>query len=293
MFPTVSPVAIAKRSFLVCLVTFGVSQETGISGSDDIELDGFGCTPSSLAKDVPALVDGKTGLFTIPDTRSDLAGFFRVQQAITKAIDTALTRSQVSVTPAEAAAREHPAILFGPRWRAAESGVSTDLKSVNLSPAYGHPSFINGIVPVEGAAGQYYKVAGKKGTASLVSSQPTTLPCVNTILLAEATSAGSWPAQSYLLGRPGEDGWLVVNRCVNLAALNSMSTLSPSAALYVAIEWADIEEFAHMRTNDTSKMHNGAVVVVNSNDSSNSSNNGGVLRIWLSGAVLLATMVWM
>jgi hypothetical protein len=286
MCPAVSLVSIARLTFLVCLVAVGVSQETGISGSDDNELDDFACSPGSLAKAVPALVDAETGLFTIPDTRSDLAGFFRVQQAITKAIDTALTRSQLSLTPREAAALEHPAILFGPRWRAAESGVSMthDGKNVTLSPAYGHLSFIHGIVPVEGSAGQYYKV----GNASLVSAQPTTLPCVNTILLAEATSAGSWPAQSYLLGKPGEDGWLVVNRCVNLAALNSVNTLSPSAALYLAIEWADVEEFAHMRTNDTSTMHNEGVVGVHSNGR----NDGGVLRVGLCGAVLLATMVW-
>lgn len=283
MCPAVSLVSIARLTFLVCLVAVGVSQETGISGSDDNE---FACSPGSLAKAVPALVDAETGLFTIPDTRSDLAGFFRVQQAITKAIDTALTRSQLSLTPREAAALEHPAILFGPRWRAAESGVSMthDGKNATLSPAYGHPSFIDGIVPVEGAAGQYYQV----GNASLVSAQPTTLPCVNTILLAEATSAGSWPAQSYLLGKPGEDGWLVVNRCVNLAALNSVNTLSPSAALYLAIEWADVEEFAHMRTNDTSTMHNAGVVEVHSNGR----NDGGVLWVGLCGAVLLATMVW-
>ncbi len=279
MTPIASLVAIARLAFLVCFVTFGASQDTGTSGSDDVG-DEFGCTPSSLSRVVPGLVDKETGLFTIPDTRSDLAGFFRVQQAITKAIDTALTRSQTSLTPTEAAAQDHRPVSFGPSWRAAEVGVSTDLRNVSLSPAYGHPSFINGIVPVDGAAGQYYQVVGKNGIGSLVSSQPTTLPCVNTILLAEATSAGSWPAQSYLLGRPGEDGWLVVNRCVNLAALNSMNTLSPSSALYVAIEWADIEEFAHMRTNDTSKMHNGAVVAT-------SNNSGGMLRV---GFAMLATI---
>ena len=162
----------SRLAFLVCLVAVGVSQETGISGSDDNELDEFACSPGSLAKAVPALVDAETGLFTIPDTRSDLVGFFRVHQAITKAIDTALTRSQLSLTPREAAALEHPAILFGPRWRAAESGVSMthDGKNVTLSPAYGHPSFIDGIVPVDGAAGQYYMMPSRRRCPASIQS---------------------------------------------------------------------------------------------------------------------------
>ncbi len=76
MCPAVSLVSIARLAFHVCLVAVGVSQETGISGSDDNELDEFACSPGSLAKAVPALVDAETGLFTIPDTRSDLVGFF-------------------------------------------------------------------------------------------------------------------------------------------------------------------------------------------------------------------------
>ena len=61
-------------------------------------------TTRSLAKVVPSLIDNATGLFTIPSTRTDLAGFFRVQQQITKAIDTALVGAQVKLTPTQAAA---------------------------------------------------------------------------------------------------------------------------------------------------------------------------------------------
>jgi len=171
MCPAVSLVSIATR--VPCM--FGGGR--GLARDGHL---GFGrqwtrriaCSPGSLAKALPALVDAETGLFTIPDTRSDLVGFFRVHQAITKAIDTALTRSQLSLTPREAAALEHPAILFGPRWRAAESGVSMthDGKNVTLSPAYGHPSFIDGIVPVDGAAGQYYMMPSRRRCPASIQS---------------------------------------------------------------------------------------------------------------------------
>ena len=214
---------------------------------------------------MPSLINNETGLFTIPSTKTDLPGFFRVHQQITKAIDTALVRSQIELTPALAAAQDFKPIRFGPSWRAAEIGVTSNLSNVTVSPAYGHESFINGIVPVNGTDGQLYSVIREKDGAatSLVSPQPTTLPCVNTILLAEATSAGTWIPPSYVLGKPGGQGWLVVDRCVDIASPNSINLLSPSASLYLAIQWSDdVPEFAHMRTNDTSTMHHEAIVTI-------------------------------
>lgn len=252
-------------------------------------------TTRSLAKVVPSLIDNATGLFTIPSTRTDLAGFFRVQQQITKAIDTALVGAQVKLTPTQAAALDFQPIRFGPSWRASEIGVTSNLSTVSVSPAYGHKSFINGIVPVEGSDGQFYSVIREQDGAatSLVSPQPTTLPCVNTILLAEATSAGTWIPPSYVLGKPGGQGWLVVDRCVDIAAPNSMNTLSPSASLYIAIQWSDdVPEFAHMRTNDTSMMHNEAVVKVVGPGAVDGTEGNGVAGyvMWMSVVTLVLAL---
>jgi len=229
-------------------------------------------------------------LFTIPNTTDDLASFFRIQQALTKAIDTALIQRQASITPAQAAAQDFRPLRFGSSWRAGEIGVTTNMKNVSLHPAYGHKSFIDGIVPVENSAGQYYQVVNTTGAiTSVVSPQPTTLPCVNTIMLAEATSAGTWLPPSYLLGSKEGEGWLVVDRCVDIAAPNTMGTLSPSASLYVAIQWADVEAFKHMRSDDSSAsvMHKEGVV-----DGVGGAVAGSSVGGWLVAVAAAVVVAW-
>lgn len=222
-------------------------------------LSEFGCTPESVSDVLPQLLDNSTGspLFTIPSPKADLDAYFNAQNALTRAIDVALHQSMAGLSLTEANKQEWQTIRFGSAWRSAEVGITTVGGAVpTIEKAYGGPSFIDGAQVVPGTADRYFEVVDEAGArTSLLSAFPTTLPCVNTIMLAEETSAGTWMPPSYALGRPGEDAWLIVDRCVDLAApTSSGALLSPSASLYIAIQWADVPEFAHMRTDQAQSM---------------------------------------
>jgi hypothetical protein len=247
-------------SMLSCCLSRRLLQE---AASKSVPGESF-CSPEGLMTLIPSLrnVDG---LFQIPDPSTDLQGFYRVHQSLTNAISVALIQSQVQVDPRQAALNTYEPLTFGPDWRSAEVGVNTSGRDTDFSSAYGGQSFLSGIVPVSDSGGIFYQVVNEtKGTvSSLVSPQPTTLPCVNRILLAEETSGGTWMPPSFALGPEGGEAYLIVDLCVDLAnpgKAGGVSVLTPSASLFVAIQWADIPAFAHMKTDQQSVMHRGSEV---------------------------------
>jgi hypothetical protein len=111
---------------------------------------------------------------------------------------------------------------------------------------------------VEGTGDVFYAVEQGGQIPALVTTQPTAHPCVNRIELAAANTAGTWLPPSYALGRPGEDAFLILDNCIDLATVagtGDAARLAPTAELFIAVQWADIPAFAHMRTDDVSHAH--------------------------------------
>jgi hypothetical protein len=220
------------------------------------------CSPEALMELMPSLRNDD-GKLEFPDPGTDLQGFYDVHQALTRAIDVALTQAQGATTPQEAASQLHETLTFGPQWRSAEVGASTTGTLIYFPndgrfASYGGTSFLSGIRPIEGTGNSMYEVVDPEGNiGSLVLAQPTELPCINRILLAEESSAGTWMPPSYALGPEGGEAFLVVDLCVDLADIHG-DVMAPGASLFVALQWADIPEFAHMRTDQESLMHRNA-----------------------------------
>lgn len=238
-----------------CLSRKPLQQDT------DPEAGSSFCSPEGLMDLIPSLRNAN-GQFQIPDPNTDLQGFYKAHQSLTNAINAALAQSDMQQSPAQAAQNIHEPLTFSPNWRSAEVGVNTSGRATDFASAYGGQSFLSGIVPVDGSGGAFYQVVNstKSTVSSLVSPQPTSLPCVNRILLAEETSGGTWMPPSFALGPEGEDAYLIVDLCVDLAdpgKVAQVPVLTPSASLFVAIQWADILEFAHMKTDQESVMHRG------------------------------------
>jgi len=232
------------------------------SSEPSAEVGSAFCSPEALVDLIPSLRNAE-GQFQLPDPRTDLQGFYDAHQAITRAIEVALVQSQMATTPGDAAAAPHQTMTFGAKWRSAESGVSTDGSTITLPEnggrfaAFGGPSFLSGIAPIAETGDSVYKVVESDGSISaLVAAQPTNLPCVNRIILAEESSGGTWMPPSYALGPDGGPAYLIVDLCVDLAnPVPGEQLLAPGASIFIAMQWADIPDFAHMRTDDRSIMH--------------------------------------
>jgi hypothetical protein len=168
------------------------------SSEPSAEVGSAFCSPEALVDLIPSLRNAE-GQFQLPDPRTDLQGFYDAHQAITRAIEVALVQSQMATTPGDAAAAPHQTMTFGAKWRSAESGVSTDGSTITLPEnggrfaAFGGPSFLSGIAPIAETGDSVYKVVESDGSISaLVAAQPTNLPCVNRIILAEESSGGTY-----------------------------------------------------------------------------------------------------
>ncbi len=220
------------------------------------------CTPEGLMEAVPSLRNAE-GQLEIPDPTKDLDAFYSAHQSVTRAIDTALVQASNSLTPAEAAEQIHKPLTFGPAWRSAEVGLGAlgddivlEEKKGKRLASYGGPSFLSGIKPVPGTNNGFYQIDNQTEVASLVTPQATNLPCVNRLLLAEASAGGMWVPPSYAIGPEGGDAFFIVDLCLeNVSVLNDQ--VGPGASLYVAIQWADIPAFKHMQTEQKSIMHQG------------------------------------
>lgn len=220
------------------------------------------CSPEGLMELVPEL-EGADGRFAIPDPTRDLEGFLDVQHGLTNAVEITLARTNAQADAGTVADDLPETMTFGNRWRSAEIGIETDGTTVSFPDgddlsSYGGPSFLNGVEPVEGTGGVFYAVEDDGQVPALVTAQPTTHPCVNRIELGAANTAGTWLPPSYALGRPGEETFLILDNCIDLATVRGSgdaARLGPTAELFIAIQWADIPAFAHMRTDDAGHAH--------------------------------------
>ena len=231
------------------------------------------CSPEGLVALIPSL-RGAGGRLQLPDPGANLAAFFAAHQALTRSVEVALTQSVLTTTPKLAAAKPYPALTFGPNWRSAELGLTTNGTAAafiegngTAFTSFGGPSFLTGITPVPGTQNSFYQVLvtsnpANSKVAALVTTAPTNLPCVNQVLLSQVASSGTWMPPSYALGPKGGDAFLIVDYCVDLAqaapsaAHAQQTVMVPGASLFRAIHWADTPAFAHMATGQTSIMHN-------------------------------------
>jgi hypothetical protein len=225
------------------------------------------CSPEGLVALIHSL-RGADGRLQLPDPGVDLAAFYAAHQALTRSIDVALMQSVLATTPKLAAAKPYPALTFGPNWRSAEVGLTTNGTAASFIEnngaaftSFGGSSFLTGITPVPGTQNSFYQVVDRATStvAALVITAPTNLPCVNQVLLSQVASSGTWMPPSYALGPKGGDAFLIVDYCVDLATqavLNGTSVMVPGASLFKAIHWADTPAFAYMATGQTSIMHN-------------------------------------
>ena len=223
------------------------------------------CSLDGIMKLVPQTI-GPDGKFQIPDPGTNLPEYLEVHQALSRLIDMAITRAEMSQDPSEVAENPHGRLGFSPDWRSAEVGIGTDGKTLSFPDgehfaSFGGKSFLTGIVAAPGTGETMYQVKdGKGGITALVMPQPTALPCVNRLVLAAANTGGTWMPPTFALGPEGGDAFLIVDLCVDLAAPVSDpvgTRLAPNAELFIAIQWADTEELSHLRTDQKAHNHGG------------------------------------
>ena len=230
------------------------------------ELAGAGEDLSStegLMRLIPQLRNAK-GQFEIPNPKTDLQAFLRVHQTLTEVIETALVRANGKRDPYSIYKEKQVCLRFAPNWRSAELGVMTDGKTVSFPnegrfASYGGESFLKGIVPVEGTEGTFYQVSKPDGSVpAIIYAQPTSLPCVNRLVLAAANTAGTWMFPSYALGTKVGNAFLIVDKCIDLGVAksqNGIRQLTPAAEVFTAIQWLDIPDLSHMRTTEKGHQH--------------------------------------
>jgi len=201
-------------------------------------------TPQGIASLIPAFRD-RQGKFTVPDPTKDSDRFLQAQQTLTILIDQAETHALATLTPDQVQRRLAARPTHLPQqWKRAEIAVQTDgvaVRCADVGPncaAYGSPSFLNRLEPVEGLESSFYRNVQADGSVpALVYLQPTAVASVSRILLAAADTAGVWIPAAYALGPAGGEAFLIVNNCLDLAR-TSNGVLTPNAMLVAALQWA-------------------------------------------------------
>ncbi len=212
----------------------------GVSG---VAIDDALCSAASVAERISGVeyVEGR-GL-SIPDpTQADhLDAFWRVHNTLMTLIDMDVARANLVRDPVEVGrlGTGH-APRLSPYWRSTELGVGTNGDAMLCPETRGTlgggsafcaaadvGSFLNELRPVgdvgDEVAGSsfYWKVVnhdpkfGEPRYGSLVYVEPTAHPCVSRMLLAEATSVGTWLPGWVLHDRSGK-AFLIVDDCVDL-----------------------------------------------------------------------------
>lgn len=220
------------------------------------------CSKEGIMRLVPQFRNAD-GRFQVPDPTRDLAGFLAAQQGLSNAIEMILTQANAGADPYRAATGRNAPLTFGANWRAAEVGIQTNGKTIGFVDAefasYGGSSFLEGLSPIAKSDGVFYAIESGGGFPALVYSMPTTLPCVNRLVLAADNTVGSWPPPTYALG-PGAGGeaFLIVNICQDLGktvTVGEQAVLSPNAELILAFQWADTPDMAAFRTEQRAHRH--------------------------------------
>lgn len=201
------------------------------------------CTAAGVAARVAGIEWVPERRLSIPDpTRADqLDAFWRVHNALMTTIEMEVARSNVERDPVAVAQRgTGPAPRLAPYWRSTELGVGTNGDAMLCPETRGTlgttgpecaasdvGSFLNRLEPVRnvgdahGRSSFYWKVVnddpafGEPRYGSLVYVEPTSHPCVSKMLLAEATSVGTW-LPGYVLHDEHGAAFLIVDNCVDL-----------------------------------------------------------------------------
>ena len=244
----------------ICVIALGTS---AFSAEHTTSIEEDLSSPEGLMRLVPQLknADGK---FEIPNPKTDLNKFLVVHQSLTNIIEAALVKASINVDPYAISSMPQTSLSFGPKWRSAEIGAKTDGRVVGFPDngkfaGYGGESFLTGLAPMAETHGSFYQINKPDNSIpAIISAQPTLLPCVNRLMLAAADTAGTWMHPSYALGTKDGKAFLIVNKCIDLGLSNNTggkNSLLPNAELFTAIQWADIPEFAHMKTTDQCHQH--------------------------------------
>ena len=230
-------------SFLLILILLLGPAAPAMANVSLIGLEKSFSSPEGLAALVPAFRD-RQGNFSVPDPTKNVAKFLQAQQTLTILIDQAETQALMALTPNQLQKRMAKKAMHLPEnWKRAEIAVKTDGSKAlcadsgpNCS-AYGSPSFLNKLEPVEGLESSFYKnIQPDSSVPALVYLQHTAVASVSRILLAAANTAGVWIPAAYAIGPAGGDAFLIVNNCLDLAQTNN-GVLAPNAMLVAALQW--------------------------------------------------------
>ncbi len=247
------------RNLLILLSVFAIAIATSaFAAKNPTTIEEDLSTPEGLMRLVPQLknADGK---FEIPNPKTDLNKFLTVHQSLTNIIEAALVKASENADLYSISSMPQTSLSFGQKWRGAEIGVKTDGTTISFPnnkkfAAYGGESFMTDLAPVAETQGSFYQVNKPDGSIpAIISAQSTLLPCVNRLVLAAADTTGTWMHPSYALGTKDGKAFLVVNKCIDMGLATNQdgkNQLLANAELFTAIQWADLPEFAHMKSND-------------------------------------------
>lgn len=174
-----------------------------------------------------------------PTNPAELDVFWRAHNGLMATIEMEVGRRNVEWDPVAVARRgAGDAPRLPPFWRSTELGVGTNGDAMLCPESRGAldaeacaasdvGSFLNRLEPVgnvgdaRGGASFYWKVVnddpkfGEPRYGSLVYVEPTAHPCVSKMLLAEATSVGTW-LPGWVLHDESGAAFLIVDNCVDL-----------------------------------------------------------------------------
>ena len=225
-----------------CIVLFSGAQSVAADMATTLERQLS--SPEGVASLMPVFRD-RQGQFSIPDPTKDPERFLQAQQTLTILIDQAENYALSNLTPSQLQRRMQGKPAHLPeKWKRAEIALRTDGSKVSCADdepncaAYGSPSFLNKLEPIEGLESSFYRNVQDDGSVpALVYLQPTAVSSVSRILLAAADTAGVWIPAAYALGPMGGDAFLIVNNCLDLAKSEN-GVLVPAAMLVAALQWA-------------------------------------------------------
>ena len=221
------------------------------------------CSTDGLMRLIPQLKN-KDGKFQIPDPGKNPSAFLSVHTALTNIIEMALVQANMNGNPYQVSNLGFAPLKYGNAWRSAEVGLQTNGHVLSFPDnqkfaSYGGVSFMSGITPLEQGAGYYYSISKPNhAIPALVYVQPTMLRCVNRVDLAAANTVGSWLTPTYALGTMEGQAYLVIDKCLDLGSVMTQDGkpyLTPNAILFTAMQWADLDELKHMRTNQKGHVH--------------------------------------
>lgn len=199
------------------------------------------CSPAGVAARVAGLelVEGRGLSVPDPTDAEQLDAFWRVHNSLMATIEMEVARRNVEWDPVAIAQKgTGRGPVMPPYWRSTELGVGTNGDQMLCPESRGVlggeecaasnvGSFLNRLEPVANVGDArdgssfYWKVVnddpafGEPRYGSLVYVEPTVHPCVSKMLLAEATSVGTW-LPGWVLHDEAGAPFLIVDNCVDL-----------------------------------------------------------------------------